>query len=297
MSGTHSNAPLPSPSAGPNHGQTPYGQQFVAPRPSASPIPLTHSNSYGSQGSASHTTIPQTPGMYQSQHNYGQYAPAPSPVSQQANPMLNYNNMYQSNASRQVPPSSSHASHGNAYNPPRPIEVYTLADTANASIPADIRAQFHHDEYGKVIFFTAPPLDVNPIPEEKQTLGHSLRFLADKARNEEEDEKKRKAKESEMQATATERVKRLKSDKEGNKNWILDQKLAALQKWTADMENGTDKLYKDLYGENWESMQEVTTARLALEQQQAYAKQKDIDEYEKGKGGRKDVNITGFRWV
>ncbi|KAI5289065.1 hypothetical protein KEM52_000914, partial [Ascosphaera acerosa] len=48
------------------------------------------------------------------------------------------------------------------YNPhaPRPVEAYTLPDDLNASIAADLRAQFQCDEQGRVLFFSTPPLDV-----------------------------------------------------------------------------------------------------------------------------------------
>jgi chromatin structure-remodeling complex subunit RSC1/2 len=245
--------------------------------------------------------MPQTP-LYPSQNSYPQYAPSPTPVAQHANPMGNYN-LYQGGSVAPRPvmqTSTSHSSHTsqtNTYNPPRPTEVWTLADTANASIPADIRAQFHHDEYGKIIFFTSPPLDANPVPEEVQTLGHSLRYLADKARNKEADEKKRKAREIELESAATERLKRIKSDEEGNKQWILDQKVKALQSWSADTEKGTDELYKTLHGDNWQQEKERDVARLAIQQELAFKKQKELEKFREERKVKDVVKITGFKWI
>jgi chromatin structure-remodeling complex subunit RSC1/2 len=66
------------------------------------------------------------------------------------------------------------------YNPnaPRPVEVFHLSDVANAAIPEDIRKQFHCDDNGHVLFFSAPPVDY--IPSSTQKLGHSLKYLAAK---------------------------------------------------------------------------------------------------------------------
>jgi chromatin structure-remodeling complex subunit RSC1/2 len=88
------------------------------------------------------------------------------------------------------------------YKAPQPVEVYILPDHANASIPADIREQFQRDEQGRVLFFTAPPVNSSRIvPKEGQALGHSARYLALKAKRDAQRAAKRKSDE----ANATER--------------------------------------------------------------------------------------------
>ena len=48
--------------------------------------------------------------------------------------------------------------------PPRPVEVYHLTESVQAAIPGDIRQQFQQDDEGRILFFTAPPIDpLNPI--------------------------------------------------------------------------------------------------------------------------------------
>jgi chromatin structure-remodeling complex subunit RSC1/2 len=245
--------------------------------------------------------MPQTP-LYPSQNTYPQYAPSPTPVAQHANPMGNYN-LYQGGSVAPRPAMQTSTSHTgqssqtNTYNPPRPTEVWTLADTANSSIPLDIRAQFHHDEYGKIIFFTSPPLDANPVPEEVQNLGHSLRYLADKARNKEADEKKRKAREIELETAATERLKCIKADEEGNKQWILDQKVKALKSWSTETDKGTDELYKTLHGEKWQQVKERDLAGLAEQQELAFNKQKELEKFREGRKAKDEIKITGFKWI
>lgn len=85
----------------------------------------------------------------------------------------------------------------NTYNPPRPVEVYTLDDAIDARIPSDIREQFQRDEKGRVLFFTQPPLDRahRGLSNESAGLGHSLRYLADRARGIEDRRAKRRARE------------------------------------------------------------------------------------------------------
>lgn len=296
MSGASSNAPLPSPSA-PQNSRPAYNQQFAQSRPSASPAPLNRQISYGSHGSNVHSGAPQTP-LYQAQSGY-QYNNSPTPVVLQQNPPANYNHYQGSHTAPRPAASGSHhhSSGGAVYNPPRAVEVYTLGEPANSAIPADIRAQFHHDESGKVIFYTAPPLDIHPVPREKQTLGHSLRYLADKARSKEEDEKKRKARAIELEAAASERLKRLKTDTDDRADWIMIQKLNTLAQWNAEMERGTDELYQKLHAENWKDVRDDHTATLAARQEQTFAKERDLDSFYKQRAERKEVKIEGFKWI
>lgn len=92
-------------------------------------------------------------------------------------------------------PSPSLHGQPNAYNPPRPVEVYQLDDAVNARIPPEVRAQFQCDDAGHILFFTQPPLDRahRGISNESAGLGHSTRYLADRAREVEDRRAKRKA--------------------------------------------------------------------------------------------------------
>ena len=297
MSGTQINAPLPSPSAHSNASQSAYAPQFAGARPSASPVPtLQHQASYGTQGSGHHAALPPTPIYHQPQH-YNQYPQAATtPVAQQNNPLANYN-QYQAPPPRVVPPAGTpHASAANAYNPPRAPEVYTLAEGPNSSIPADIRAQFHHDEYGKVIFYTAPPLDVNRVPEETRGVSHSLRYLADKARGKEELERKRKARAAELELEATEKLKRMKANHEAQKELELQMEGEALGVWVAMMEKGTDELFKQMYGDEWEGQRALNAQNLAIKQAEAAARQKERAAYFAQIEKEKEVKITGFKF-
>jgi chromatin structure-remodeling complex subunit RSC1/2 len=94
------------------------------------------------------------------------------------------------------------------------VEVYVLPDHANASIPADIREQFQRDEQGRVLFFTAPPVNSSRIvAKEGQALGHSARYLALKAKRDAARVAKRKADEA-TAAAREEAAKRARSETE-----------------------------------------------------------------------------------
>ena len=88
------------------------------------------------------------------------------------------------------------------YRDPPPIEVYTLPDAANLSIPAEIRERYQRDEFGRVLFFTTPPVASNGNTGE--ATGHSVRYLAAKARRAEEIAKRRQ--ERDLQKQQEERV-------------------------------------------------------------------------------------------
>jgi chromatin structure-remodeling complex subunit RSC1/2 len=296
-------APLPSPMASQIAGasQTSYGQQFSPSRPSASPASaslMQHSLPYGSHVAAPHAS-PQTP-IYQSQHAYGQHpASAATPVAQHHHATVPYNQYQSAGGVARVMPqaSASHGSHTNAYNPPRQSEIYTLSETANSAIPTDVRNQFQRDDYGKILFFTAPPLNVDRVPEKAQVLGHSLRYLADKARNKEADEKKRKARAAQLEQETAERVKRVKVEEEGMAQFIMDQKVKALKKWAEGMDRGTDGLYKHLHGENWQEVRKEDMGKIIARQELASKEQKEIEEFNQELKKRDEAKNAGLKWV
>jgi chromatin structure-remodeling complex subunit RSC1/2 len=74
-----------------------------------------------------------------------------------------------------------------------------LNDHANASIPPEIREQFQRDEQGRILFFTAPPLNTPTFAKNAdQILGHSARYLAAKAQRDAKIAAKRKAEEASL---------------------------------------------------------------------------------------------------
>lgn len=143
-------------------------------QPSASPAPVRPPSAQQSYAPSTPQQPPVRPAMQPTQSSYqsqtSQSAVPPAPQSAYA----------------PRPPTGT----GSSYRDPPPIEVYTLPDQANLSIPAEIRERYQRDELGRVLFFTAPP--VIPDQAEDGVRGHSVRYLAAKARREEAQAQKRK---------------------------------------------------------------------------------------------------------
>ncbi|SZF00712.1 unnamed protein product [Blumeria hordei] len=227
---------------------TSYNNQTTTTRATPSPA-LAQPTPYISHAITTQApTIPAKVYQNQSANIHNQYAPI-TPLGPQPTKPLNVYSHYQNSNAKPSPipaPINSYNQHSNVYNPTHTIEVYTLPDTANSSIPADIRDQFHKDDSGRVIFFTTPPIDVNPIVEETQVLCHSLKYLADKARRRDEDNKKRKAREINLEFLNEENSQRLRNNKTYTENYIAQQGITAIKNWSLELEKETAKLYDHL---------------------------------------------------
>ncbi|KAF2481892.1 hypothetical protein BDY17DRAFT_253500 [Neohortaea acidophila] len=137
--------------------------------------------------------MPQLQQRPPSAHQAQSYNPATPHTQSQHRPMgqpMQYHHIQQQQQqhhSEGIPPNPAlyapRAPSTDYRNPP-PIEVYTLPDHANLSIPAEIREQYQRDEFGRLLFFTTPPVSNNitntNTPSSIQ--GHSVRYLAAKAR-------------------------------------------------------------------------------------------------------------------
>ncbi|PGH12560.1 hypothetical protein AJ79_04181 [Helicocarpus griseus UAMH5409] len=227
-------------------------QPFPAPpaTPTATPIyPAGYSNHHRPGAYAAQTPQPvpiyqQPPppaGPYSAPHNFPPYQPNRYPAHPQHQPQPH----------QPLPP--------NVYNPnaPRPVETFILSDIANAAIPEEIRSQFHCDEAGRVLFFTAPPLDVVP-PVEQTGLGHSLRYLAAREERKEKVEERRVEKENEKRkeeerAREERATKRLKlAGTIGDTLGTADQKTLselAMMTVVAGMKRADGEWYRAKYGE------------------------------------------------
>ncbi|KAH9825843.1 chromatin structure-remodeling complex subunit rsc1-like [Teratosphaeria destructans] len=163
------------------------------PRPMGRPPSFSYTQPQYTQHAAP-SPAPRPPSVqpaYTPQTPQAQATPQPRPT--QPAPT------YQQPATPSVPPNPNTYAPKPAisYREPAPVEVYVLPDQANLSIPAEVREQYQHDEFGRVLFFTAPPVAIDDsTPSVK---GHSIRYLAEKARRKDMLEKKRKAREMEHQ--------------------------------------------------------------------------------------------------
>lgn len=137
----------------------------------------------------------------------------------------------------------------NMYNPPRPPEVYTLLDPVNDAIPEEVRHLFSRDENGRVLFFTAPPLDRanNGVAPDSARLGHSAKYLA--GRKDWLAERERKRKERDEQST---NPKKRTSSQDGKESELLSSEATnAMRAWFHDFDRNTEAWKKTAGVEGW----------------------------------------------
>ncbi|KAI1365082.1 hypothetical protein F5Y08DRAFT_328220 [Xylaria arbuscula] len=239
------------------------------PRPSATPVPVPQYGAHTFQ--AAHVPAPQMPPQappYQSHPPHQthqnptyngfqpQYTPTPVPMPpqphhapphQMTNPIVPYDpsqRLAPSPARGPVVPAPSPNTHvqANAYNPPRPVEVYKLDEATNASIPADVREQFLRDEAGNVLFFTQPPLDRvhHGVSKEHADLGHSARYLADRARHLQDRAAKRKARDELRKAEEEKRLAVEQESSGAEKQQQVDAAAKVLLGWAQSIQDEAD---------------------------------------------------------
>jgi chromatin structure-remodeling complex subunit RSC1/2 len=126
-------------------------------------------------------------------------------------------------------------------------DVYYLPDSANNSIPEDVRRQFQCDAYGRLLFFTAPPIDVEKKVEK---LGHTAKYLAWKVERENMLKEKRKR----VASATPQRVKRARSEEiEGDMVHAEREVLTQLNDLLAE---GTVAEYQAVFGDKWREAME-----------------------------------------
>ncbi|KAL9102278.1 MAG: hypothetical protein Q9163_002547 [Psora crenata] len=215
---------------------------------SASPAPIHHPHQYTQQAANTYT---QTLDNYANPQ--GRYAPA-----------------------QRVPQSES------GY--PRMDEVFRLPDNANLAIPEDVRRQFQQDEHGHVLFFTAPPLDTLPNVKPGSAVGHTARYLAARLRARIDARQKRKAaglsdsdEASEGRQVAVKKLRREEFDPNLGVQ-IRSTIDEALGLWIHQMQAGTDRLYQDLYGQQWEEGKKYEAELLKASQTKARELQEGLEQ-------------------
>lgn len=140
----------------------------------------------------------------------------------------------------------------NMYNPPRPPEVYTLLDPVNDALPVEVRKQFLHDNNGRVLFFTAPPLDrpSKGLSPESAKLDHSARYLAGRKEWLAEREKKRKERD-EKDTEANKRLSLEDGSRSPPEESVSSQATSAMEKWFQDFDRNTQVWEKSTGLDGW----------------------------------------------
>lgn len=135
--------------------------------------------------------------------------------------------------------------HANMYNPPRPPEVYTLPDNVNEGLPETVRRQFQHDDAGRVLFFSAAPLDrsCGGLSPESAGLGHSAKYLAGREMWLAEREKKRKDRDEVLHGL---REKVLRIEQQPGESPVVSQATRAVEIFFEQLNQETEQLKGDL---------------------------------------------------
>lgn len=281
MGNTHHFAPIAAPPT-PSPAPVSYAPHF-APRPSASPAPVPVPQYGAHPMHGTHATPPmppQTPHFQPQQHQppppqgYNGYPPQhngpPTPMAHHApppqhpqHPMNNHHVVgYDPSQQQRLAPSParppvapmpapSAPAPASAYNPPpRPIEVYRLDDVVNERIPADIRAQFQRDADGRILFFTQPPLDRahRGLATESAALGHSMRYLADRAEGIESRRAKRKARDELRKEEDRKKLEMERARKQQATEAQVDMAVDVFSRWIGTINQETETLKQQYDG-------------------------------------------------
>ena len=167
------------------------------------------------------------------------------------------------------------------YNAPRPSEVYHLPESANAAIPLDIREQFQRDDKGNILFFTTPPIDVLPPVNEGSAVGHTAKYLANKIRRKMALKEQRKAAglpEIE-EAPVTKKVK-ITSIAPAQQT-VEDLRDKGLKLLINQMNQGTEQIYRDIYGLQWEEGMKYEQEKLMIAQDEAGSRREELEASER----------------
>lgn len=249
----------PSPAAYPQHYQ-PHFQPTAAaastPVAHQTPVPIPQPHA------PAHGQVPIRPMHYPQQGfppNYSPaYAASGTPVHHQPALAPSYGGHHPMSAPQgrlpMTPTPGNAMPQANAYNPPRPVEVYTLPEVVNDGIPDEIRQRYHRDDHGRVLFFTAPPLN-RPhmgVSAESQGLGHSAGYLAGRKEWLAERERKRKERDerSGAEAEAQKRVELGRPDDEQKK--LSGQASEMLAGWFQKYDQETVQWKERMQLDGWE---------------------------------------------
>jgi chromatin structure-remodeling complex subunit RSC1/2 len=262
--------PSPSPSQYNAHMTShfqPVTPVAVPPQIHQTPVPIPHPPHLGTPGAQ----VPGVRPMQYQQHthqlpqagyaqNYAQgYAQSPAPPMHQQPQMASpmgpaYGQVPVAAVARPpLPTPGNTMPPGNMYNPPRPPEVYTLPDNLNDVFPDEVRQSFQHDSAGRILFFTAPPLDRlhKGVSNESAGLGHSIKYLAGKQQWLANRETKRKQRDENDALESKKRIELKAAAAREAKEEIVAQASDAMSKWLEDLDKDTQKWKKDAGLEGW----------------------------------------------
>ncbi|KAL9594152.1 MAG: hypothetical protein Q9219_007189 [cf. Caloplaca sp. 3 TL-2023] len=182
---------------------------------------------------------------------------------------------------------------GSTENSVRPHEIFRLSDQANAQIPEEVRKRYQQDEQGNVLFFTAPPVDVLPPTKEGSAVAHTARYLAEKLHRKMASREKRRA-EGLPEDYEEPQAKRATPPLDGNfRGQIKEMRDKALRMLVEEMQEGTEAIYQDLYGEDWQAGAKYEVAKTTQRQTEARKKKAALEESRRKRMQSETVSLTG----
>lgn len=325
MGGHTSQTPGAAPTPQPHHTQptyTPqphsYHQHSASPAPPMQPLGASHPNSFPPSLTPHANAYAAPPNVATSvASTYSTGPPMPSTVYAQQLRSQQHAQHHPANPYAAPPGATPYAptpygapgpgAHAQTYKPAQAIEVYRLDDHTNATIPPRVRDQFQQDEQGRVLFFTAPPLDALP-PASKNAdgtpaaaLGHDVRYLAAKRKREALlQERKRKRADAEDDAAK----KRVRKEEERERlrreiekltikaTKVLEQQLDVVTKQDFEALLAADG--EEAGSEEWKKRMERELDRLGEAQKEVLRKQLSRELEEEKWLKNKEVEISGM---
>lgn len=128
-------------------------------------------------------------------------------------------------------------------------------------------------------------------------IGHTAKYLAAKLRDETSTREKRKADGFPEDSTEDEQLAIKRSRREVYRppnDRVKDSQEQALNLWIKQMQQGTERIYQDLYGRHWEESKQYDEAKLG-EHQAAFRKRNlDLETSEKRRMEKAKVDLLGL---
>lgn len=232
-----------SPAPAPHHPQYVQHPHHQQPPVAIRPIHHAQPQAYVQQPYQHYVGAPMQPAHFQpmqtpAQQNYA-YQPVATP----------------SRAPMAPTPGNAAMPQHNAYNPPRPIEVYTLTDAANGAIPEEVRKAYRTDEQGRVLFFAAPSAEHQKLSKESAGLAHSARYLEGLGEWRREREEKRRARDREREEGEKKRKVGAEEEEKRREAEGLEKAAGVLAGYLRGHEEATKRIRKEVGMEGVEGVE------------------------------------------
>ena len=164
-----------------------------------------------------------------------------------------------------------------------------LDHAPNAAIPEDIRKQFQQNEDGRVLFFSTTPQERHQPLQPGAAVGHSVKYTAAKLRRQLLEKKRQVEEEQKLSEDAM--IKRLKTEEDGKtfQKSVKEMTDDALRALIKQMDEGTDQIWKNIFGKDWEAGKTMEMQRLHERQSEAAKKEDELAESRRKRAEREKV--------